>query len=129
MAVASTWFERVISASRYTLRPCADREHGRLRRVRGCTRDRQRPQRHLRLLMETDQIEQLLACDPLMCHYTVTAKTSYPKSSKHTRSLSFVICTVPFNQENIVSPCTWMRSATTSTRTDNHRNTSSLRTL
>ena len=29
--------------------------------------------------METDQIERLLAHDPLMCHYTVTAKDDLPE--------------------------------------------------
>ena len=29
--------------------------------------------------METDQIERLLAHDPLMCHYTVTAKDELPE--------------------------------------------------
>ena len=29
--------------------------------------------------METDQIERLLAHDPLMCHYTVTAKDGLPE--------------------------------------------------
>ena len=29
--------------------------------------------------METDQIERLLARDPLMCHYTVTAKDELPE--------------------------------------------------
>ena len=29
--------------------------------------------------METDQIEQLLACEPLMCHYTGTATDELPE--------------------------------------------------
>ncbi len=32
--------------------------------------------------METDQIERLLAHDPLMCHYTVTAKDELPEIVK-----------------------------------------------
>ena len=32
--------------------------------------------------METDQIERLLARDPLMCHYTVTAKDELPEIVK-----------------------------------------------
>ena len=60
--------------------------------------------------METDQIERLLAHDPLMCHYTVTAKDEHPKSSKPTRLLWFVIHTTPINQENIGWSCTWTRS-------------------
>ena len=42
--------------------------------IRGRSRDRQRPQRHLRLLMETDQISRILSHDSLMCHYDVIAK-------------------------------------------------------
>ena len=38
----------------------------------------------------------------------------YPKSSKPTRSLSFVIRTTPINQENIGSPCTWTSAVTSS---------------
>ncbi len=77
--------------------------------------------------METDQIERLLAHDPLMCHYTVTAKDELPEIVE---TYPFAIPTTPINQENIGSPYTSTRSVvTTSIRTDNRRNTSSLRTL
>ena len=44
-------------------------------------------------------------------------KTLYPKSSLRTRPLSCASHTTVTNQENIVSPCTWTRSVTTSTNT------------
>ena len=60
----------------------ADRERGRLRRIRGGARDRQRSQHHLRPLtttMQTDEISHLLSRDPLMCRtYDVVAKDSLP---------------------------------------------------
>ncbi len=75
--------------------------------------------------METDQIERLLAHDPLVCHYTVTAKDELPE----------IVETYPFalvcNTHNADQPGEhWVALyVTTSIRTDNHRNTSSLRTL
>ena len=65
--------------------------------------------------METDHISQLLARDPLMCHFEVVARDTLPEvGSTYT---SAFVCNTRHNQGNIGSPCTWMRSVTTSTRT------------
>ena len=79
--------------------------------------------------METDHIERLLAHDPLMCHYTVTAKDDLPE----------IVETYPFalvcNTHNADQPGEhWVamyvdEAATTSIRTDKNRNTSSSPTI
>ena len=70
-------------------------------------------------------MERLLAHDPLMCHYTVAAKDELPE----------IVETYPFalvcNTHNADQPGEhWVALyVTTSIRTDNHLNTSSLRSL